>query len=391
MKRGLRSLLLLAGTICFGNFAKSQDRFAYTVTDSIQEGIKWNYIRKIDLTTGNFSNILLSLMNKNDTAANSSLYNGVAAAAVDRKNKKLYYTAMLTDRLNYVDLKTMKINTIIPGFSGLMPKAADQSNIITRMVIANEEYGYALTNDGNHLIRFGIKNNSAIDLGPLTDHPGNNGVSVHELCSSYGGDIVSDDEGSLYLITSRNRVFRINIQTKLAKFLGTVSGLPENFSTSGVAVDYRKDHVVIGSAVDEPGIYSVDIHTLAASALHAPGPWHIADLANSNSLKKESENEKQQEIFVSRENFYNDRISLYPNPVVSNEFTVRFSNMEPGTYTIVVMDVLGQIILTKALSTGIKNNTIVLNLPGSVSKGILAVRITDKMNKAVYSEKVILQ
>lgn len=369
--------------------AQSPDKFAYTVTDSVENGVKWNFLRRIDLRTGDFSDTLMRLLGRYDTVSNSTLCNAVAAIALDDKKKRLYYTPMLIDRLSYVDLKTMKIHVVTNNFTGLLPKAADQSNIITRMVIADDDHGYALTNDGNHLVRFNTKTNQVVDLGALID-AANNAVSVHEVCSSYGGDIVADDEGILYLITSRNYVFKINTSTRMAKYLGAVSGLPESFGTSGVAVDYRGDNrVVISSAVNASDIFSVDLQSLAAIGLYAPNAWHSSDLANRNILKTKKGN--LQEELINADHFYVDKIRIYPNPVTANKFSIKFTNAENGKYKVELVDVLGEIVFSGSINSVGKTNLFTIEVPGSVNKGIYIIRITDKMNKAVFSEKIVFQ
>ncbi len=388
MNKHLILSMLMAGSMLMAS-AQSPDKFAYTVTDSVQNGVKWNFLRKIDLRTGDFSDTLLRLLSRNDTVPNSTLCNGVAAIALDDKKKRLYYTPMLLDRLSYVDLKTMKIHVVTNNFTGLIPKAADQSNIITRMVIAADDHGYALTNDGNHLVRFNTNTHQVVNLGALTD-AANNSVSVHEVCSSYGGDIVADDEGILYLITSRNYVFKINVATRVAKYLGIVSGLPEGFGTSGVAVDYRGDNrVVITSAVNDSDIFSVDLETFIAVGLHAENAWHSSDLANRNILKTKKNN--LHEELINADNFYVDKIGIYPNPVIANKFRIKFTNAESGTYKVELVDVLGEAAYKSTINTVGKINLFTIELPGSLSKGIYVIRINDKMNKTVFSEKIILQ
>lgn len=395
MKKKLRIPFLLSGaifmsTMLFGqlNTQNQEDKFAYAVTDSVKDGVKWNFLRKIDLNTGTFSQVLLPLLGRNDTIANSPLCNGVAAIALDNKNKRLYFTSMLTDRLSYVNLRNMRIHVVTNNFTGRPTRAADQSDVITRMVIAPDGWGYAITNDANHLIRFGIHNNPVKDLGPLIDAPGNN-VSVHEFCSSFGGDIITAGDDILYLVTSRNNVFKINIRNRVAKYLGTISGLPEHFITSGAAVDYRgNNRIIIGSSADA-SLYSVNLKTLLANELGTVNPWKIADLANSNSVKVGSSIWEKPELYVNV-TANNEQIRLYPNPVTSDELKIEFSSILTGDYTVQVISAMGQVITTKVLKAGGKANVYSVNLPGSVSKGIYIVRIVDKANKAVYNEKIVV-
>ena len=92
------------------------------------------------------------------------------------------------------------------------------------MTIADDGNGYALTNDGAHLIRFTTGKKLVItDLGMLADAPESKGVSIHSSCSSFGGDMIADNEGNLYVFSARNSVFKINIETKVATHLGETS------------------------------------------------------------------------------------------------------------------------------------------------------------------------
>lgn len=393
MKKVLHFAYVFIVSICLPAIVNGQSnkQLAYTVTDSVHNGVKWNYLRKIDLRTGGFSEILMRLLNSNDTVTNSALFNGVAAIALDEKNNRLYCTAMLTDRLSYVDLRTMRTYIVTNRFTGLFPKAANQSDVFTRMVIGDDDNGYALTNDGNHLVQFNTRNYHINDLGSLIDAPYNN-ISVHEVCSSYGGDIIAADDDLLYLITSRNHVFKINIETKVAKYLGSITSLPAEFTTSSAAVDYRKNRVVIGSSVDASDIYTVDFKTLVAVGLHASNTWHTSDMANGNilKLKKDNENDNDRSMLVNTDLTNNEVIQIFPNPVTSNEFKIQFANTAAGSYTINVVNIIGQAVTTQVENLVGKNNIITVKLPALTGKGIYIVRITSNTNKTIFSEKLIL-
>jgi len=60
MTKNLRIVSLL-GTLFLANLAQSQsDRFAYAVTDINKDGANWSFLRKLDLQTGIFSDVVLS-------------------------------------------------------------------------------------------------------------------------------------------------------------------------------------------------------------------------------------------------------------------------------------------------------------------------------------------
>ena len=124
---------------------------------------------------------------------------GVAALAYDRKNDRIYYAPMFIDQLRYIDLKTMKVYYVTDqSLSGQTNANNDNAKIISRMVIGPDGYGYAISNDATTFIRFSTGKNLIIEqLGTLVDDPANTGISVHNGCSSWGGDIVADNEREL--------------------------------------------------------------------------------------------------------------------------------------------------------------------------------------------------
>jgi Secretion system C-terminal sorting domain len=415
MRKNLRFASLLIGTVFIANLVQSQsDRFAYAVTDINKEGANWSFLRKVDLQTGVYSDVLLS---GNDAArmaydaatkkqlttpltdarfgnlANAAFGTGVAAAAYDKKHDRLYYTPMFFDQLRYIDLKTMNVYYVVgSNFSGQTNKAADQSNIITRMVIADDGNGYALTNDGNHMIRFSTgKKPEVTDLGTLVDPAENKGISVHNSCSSYGGDMIADNDGNLFVFSARNHVFQVNIETKVATHIGTISGLPANFTTNGAAVD-DNNQVLISSAVDATSLYTVDLKTLTATALKSTAaPWHTADLANSNILLTRKPMTVP-ELIAGQTAPLNDKIQLYPNPVTNNQFSIQFSQADAGNYTVQVTDARGQQVAQKMVSVGVKGQSITsINLPAPSSKGIYIVKVNDPGSKTIYSNKIVVQ
>jgi len=414
MTKSLRFVSLLLGTACISNLALSQsERFAYAVTDINKEGSNWSFLRKVDLQTGTYSDVLLNGTDmarlnydastrkqmttpvsdaRYGTLANAPFGTGVAAAAYDKQHNRLYYTPMFVDQLRYIDLKTMNVYFVVNTFSGQTNKASDQSNIITRMVIADDGNGYALTNDGNHLVRFTTgKKLEITDLGGLVDAAENKGVSIHNSCSSYGGDMISDNDGNLLVFSARNNVFRVNIGSKVATHLGSISGLPANFTTNGAAVD-ENNRVLISSAVDASALYVVDPKTLAATALKTTAvPWHTADLANSNILETRKPMGAPESI-TTRQAPVSDQIQLYPNPVTTNRFNIQFNGVDGGTYSVQVMDSKGQQVVQKSVSINAKGQTVSgINIPGPSSKGIYIVKVNDASNKTVYSNKIVVQ
>jgi hypothetical protein len=359
---------LLTGTIILTFSANSQsDRFAYAVTDMQQYGNNWSFLRKLDLQTGDYSNVLLNgndvsiaafdAVTKKQISApaqkpdgragymeQAAFGNGVAAMAYDRKNNRLYYTPMFVDQLRYIDIKTMKVFYVTgQPFTGMPQKSPDQGNIVTRMAIASDGNGYAMTNDGTHLIQFTLgKKIKITDLGTVADDPANKS-SIHSSCTSYGGDMIADNDDNLYVFTARNHVFKINLESKTATHLGMVSGLPSNYTINGAAVN-DKSQLIVSSAVDAGSYFVVDTKSWNAMPFKITGPvWHSSDLANSNLLNTKKITPVPEVIAPpSPETIHAGKVQIYPNPVTDNRFTVQFNQLPAGAYTLQVTDVLGR-------------------------------------------------
>lgn len=418
MRKSLPFVSLLLGAVLLTLLVQAQsDRFAYAVTDVQEQNSNWSFLRKLNLQTGEYSSVLL---NGNDVSllaydagtkkqftapltdarfgnlVNAAFGTGVAAAAYDKKNNRLYYTPMFIDQLRYVDLKTMKVFFVTDqAFTGMAQKSSDQGNIVTRMVIAADDNGYAMTNDGTQLIQFTTgKKLKITNLGSLVDDPANKGVSIHNSCSSFGGDMIADDNGSLYVFSARNHVFKVNIETLVATHLAVISGLPANFTVNGAAVN-DNNQIVVGSAVEASSCFTVDTKTWAAVPYKIAGTvWHSSDLANSNLLVSGNKPKVTTSEVLSRNipaNTGTGKIQIYPNPVTNNQFVVQFNQLEAGNYTLQVTDVMGRQVVQRVVNLSGDNQTQNINLDPSASKGIYLVKVTDTNSKAVFSTKIVVQ
>jgi hypothetical protein len=411
-------LLSLTTTLFFSYStaqAQSADRYTWAITDVQPGGSNWSSLRKLNLQTGEYSAVLLDGSNSGlpiydavskkpietpltdarfGNTINAAFGTGVAAMAFDKKNNRLYYTPMLFDQLRYIDLKTMKVYVVTgKGFTGKPVKNADQGNIVTRMVIASDGYGYALTNDATQLIRFSTgKSLTTEDLGALVDDPANNGLSIHNSCSSFGGDMIADNDGNLYVISARNHVFKINPSNKIATHLGMINGLPEGFTVNGAAVN-TENRILVSSAL-RTDYFTVDHHNWSASPYTiSNNSWNSSDLANGNVLVT-SEQKNNTIDFVSRNpapNSGESRISLYPNPVSNNQFVMQFSQLKAGNYTLQVTDVMGRNLILQNISISGDNHAQIVKLDPASARGIYLIKVTDGTKGEVFATKIVVQ
>ncbi len=418
MRKSLRSSLFM-GSLLLTTLAYGQtDRFAYAITDIQKEGANWSFLRKLNLQTGQFSDVLLDGANAKQvvfdadtkkeltsfTVETNRGYNiqpafssGVAAMAYDKKNNRLWYTPMFIDQLRYIDLKSMKVYYVTTqAFTGMAKKSVDQGNIVTRMTIGDDGYGYAMTNDGAHLVRFNTsgKKLSITDLGMMADAPESNGVSVHSSCSSFGGDMIADNEGNLYVFSARNFVFKINIETKVAQHVGVISGLPANFTTNGAVVT-PDNTILIGSAVDASSYFIVNPKDWSATAFTLQTGWRSSDLANSNILNSSKKpalaNVVANNVIANVAEEGAGLVQVYPNPVPNNQFSIQFDKLQAGEYTIQLNDVLGRQVLTRIVNVAGEGQTETIRLNPAYARGFYLIKIMDKNSKSVYTRKLIVQ
>jgi hypothetical protein len=416
MRRALPFAVLSASFFITSTLYAQNDRFAYAITDLTKEGAGWNALRKIDLQTGQYSNVLLNGADvkmivydaasrkqliqpadaKYGTMLQSPFATGVAAAAYDKKHNRLYFTPMFVDQLRYIDLKTMKVYYVNgQAFTKFGNMHNDEAKIITRMVIAPDGYGYAISNDGNTFIRFstGKKTTFIEQLGTLVDDASNNGISIHNRCSSFGGDMISDDKGNLIIISARNTVFTVNTQSKVAKYLGSISGLEQNFTVNGAVVD-GDGKLLVSSAVDGNSYYVVNPAGWKASPYKAVnGIFRSSDLANSNYLSAKIpklNNSDVQRLIRPEEKFAN-LIAVYPNPVTTSAIKLQFNKVPAGNYTVELRDVLGRTVMQKKISVAYENETLELKLERRNSNGIYMVKVFDGTNQSVFTQKLVVQ
>ncbi len=419
MKKNLLTAPLLLATILLTTIASGQqtDRFAYSVTDVNQQGGNWSFLRKLNLQTGAYSDVLLSGNDASFLAydaatkkqlttplkdaqygntVNAAFATGVAAMAYDKKNNRLYYTPMLIDQLRYLDLKTMKVFYVTDrSFTGKPQKSPDQGNIVTRMVIASDGNGYAMTNDATQLIRFSTARKMEItDLGSVVDDQDNKSISIHNSCSSYGGDMIADDNGNLFVFSARNNVFKVSIESKVATHLGVITGLPNGFTVNGAAVN-DDNQVIVSSAVQSASYFAIDHKTLIATPYKIAGTvWQSSDLANSNLLTSGNKPSAITTDVISKNTpvaIGDNKVSIYPNPVTNNQFTIQFNQMDAGNYSIQITDVMGRQVSQRSVSINGDNQSQNIKLNSLVSKGVYLIQVTNANSKAVFSTKIVLQ
>ena len=411
--------LLSAGLIASAFAAEAQSaNNGYAITGDGNKDFMWMNIRQVDLSGGQVTKTIFDrsksnytitdIISKKTSDQNSGLNSTlsapsqfptstfVAAAAYDKRSDKLFFIPMRMGELRWMDMNIKNetpafYSMAIPDYSPLAYQ--DEANNITRMVIGADGNGYAVTNDGNHLYRFSTgKKPSVTDLGGLIDADENKGLSVHNKCSSWGGDMIADAYGKLYIISATRNVFTVDVNSRITSFKGTITGVPANYTTNGAAVD-ADGNVILCSATAFEGYYKMNISDLAAKKMEGSDiVYNASDLASSNLLfQKESDNAIRNAKItpVATTNSITENL-VYPNPVVSNTFNLLLDKGMAGNYTVVITDLSGRALQTNKTGIVKGQQSYRVNLSSRPAKGTYLVKVLDEKNNVILSDKVMI-
>ncbi|MEP7257390.1 MAG: T9SS type A sorting domain-containing protein [Flavitalea sp.] len=405
------STLITAAAVLFSLFAKAQSDVnnAYAITSEKKGAYEWTEVKLIDLSNGNvvrnifesnkgqfnvfdarsMKEIKLKKINGVVSDNDNMPFSGFSAAcAYDKKLNRLYYAPMFINQLRYIDLNAATPKVFI--FQQEPFSAADnfdaESNQVTRMAIASDGNGYALNNDGAHLVKFTTDQKPVFtDLGPLLNAPENGEMSISDANTSWGGDMIADASGNLYLISSHNHLFKINVQSRKATYIAKIKDLPEGFTTNGAAVN-QQGQIVLTSANFVTAYYAVDVKTWKATIIaNNEHVFNTSDLANENLLFKTALVSPVSAISV------NEKISVYPNPVRTSSFRVTFMNKESGRYNIQLVDIAGRITSDKVVSISGPGQVSEIKMDPGFAKGMYMVKVLSNNKKEIFVKKIVVE
>ncbi len=410
--------LLTTGLIAstFVVSAQSANR-GYAITGDGNRDYMWMNIRQVDLGTGQVNNTIfdrtktnfnitdvdakktLNQTTVNDgTGYSAALYptaSYVAAAAYDRRSEKLFFVPMRLGQLRWMDMgaKGDVANFYSVAIPGYVPSSSvEEANNITRMAIAADNNGYAITNDGNHLYKFTTgRKPSVVDLGGLIDAESNGGLSIHSKCSSWGGDMIADAFGKLYIISATRNVFVVDVNTRITTLKGTITGLPANYTTNGAAVD-ADGSIILCSATSFDGYYKMNINDLVAKKMEGSDvKYNASDLASGNFLlQNEADQARAKNIVDLIPAATGSDNAIFPNPIADNRFNITLGGQYQGVHTILVTDLAGRAVQTIKTTLTKGQQTQQVTLQSRPTKGTYLVKVLDEKAAVVISDKVII-
>lgn len=325
---------------------------------------------------------VISQSRKTSVAEDKSSYSHaqsmtLAALAYDSSGDNLVYMPMFSSNIYVLNQKTKEITLVENPV--VRVTSCDINSHITRMTTGYDGNIYAINNSGTQFIQISKNNNQYVvnDLGNIVDDAANGKNSFTSIESGFGGDMIADADNNFYVFATSGNVFKISTKDLKAKFVGKISGLPENYTVNGAAVN-SKGKVVIASAKGA-SMYELSLNDLEAKMLSGESNLHIYDLASKYFAndKKSSAN-----VFAN--------LDIYPTKVDEGYIYVNINDKNvKGNLTLNVFDVSGKTAMTQRLSVkdGALNQQIYLK---NLVNGSYIVNITDESGKALLNKKILV-
>ncbi len=409
-------LLLSVVTLLAQSSIQAQSKKAYAVTGEMPGSINWVAFREVDLSSGKIlqtiftptqkdirydaltGNAIAATDNINTGTKLETLYNlnedMVAAAAFDERNGRLYYTTMKGSQLSYFQIKNGVVRNYVVRDQVLrnFEPQGGEASVFTRMTMSANGFGYALTNDGEHLLRFTTGEKITIkDLGSLKDGENNANNSVHNACAGWGGDMISDANGTLYLFTMKGKVYQINPATMVTNYLGAIKSLPASFSVNAAAVN-ENGKVVVACANASQGLYAVNLNNFEATKVtteNVADQFNVSDLASSNFLNANTNRDNQYIVSEDATVKGNAFVSVWPNPIPNRIFTIEFNNISGENFIIQLTDMTGRPLMEKRMNI-LPHQTESIALTSNILNGNYILKVIGSNSEVVYSGKIIV-
>ena len=380
----------------------------FAITGDGNHDFMWMNIRQVDLSSGKIVQDIYQrdktafVLNDADSKTQLAAYRRptetmVAAAAYDKNQNKLFFTPMRVGELRWLDLNAkgdaQKYYSVTSSLLNTNEALSDEANQFSRMVIAADGNGYALNNDGSRLVKFTTgKKVTITDLGPITDDETNKTVSVKNKCTSWGGDMIADAYNKLYIISANHYVFVLDVDTRVAKQIGYITGLPAAFSTNGAAVD-AAGNVVVASANTFAGYYKFSLKDFVATFIEGSDMvYNASDLANGNLLyQKEVDAARTFADFKPVVPVLTNEAHIFPNPVTNNEFKIYFEGQQAGKYNVAITDLSGKPVMNSIVTVTSKTQIETVSLNRAFAKGMYMVKVTDANNRFIFTERIVVQ
>ncbi|WP_029297650.1 T9SS type A sorting domain-containing protein [Chryseobacterium hispalense] len=385
MKKHLFPLFLL---LIGANASAQQDFFALVGKET--PNIIFNDFRAIDPANGNsgekiftadsparvFSQTRNGAVTEDKNTYNNAQAMNMATLAYDSYNN-LVYMPMFSSNIYILNAKSREITLVENNVARVT--SCDINSHFTRMATGYDGSIYAINNAGTQFLKISKKGNqyTVNDLGIITDDVSNGKSSFSIMETGFGGDMIADAEANFYVFSASGNVFKIVTKELKARFIGKISGIPDNYSVNGSAVN-SKGNIVIASAKGGP-LYEVDLNTLQAKQLPGEQNLHIYDLASKYFANDRA---ALGNVFAN--------IDIYPTRVDEKLININVNDKAvKGNIRLNVFDLSGKNVMKQSLSVkeGSLNQQVYLR---NLVSGAYLVNITDESGKVLLNKKIVV-
>lgn len=386
MKKHLFPLFLL---LLGANAQAQQDFFAITGKDT--PSITFNDFRVIDVANGTsgekiftadtsakvYSQGRKAVVAEDKNSYSNSQAMTMAALAYDPSNNNLVYMPMFSSNIYVLQPQTKEITLVENNVARV--SSCDINSHITRMTAGYNGNIYAVNNAGTQFLEISKRNGqyAVMDLGIIKDDVSNGKNSFTAIETGFGGDMIADTDNNFYIFSASGNVFKVLTKELKAKFIGKITGIPDNYSVNGSAVN-AQGKVVIASAKGD-SIYEVDVQTLQAKQMPDEKGLHIYDLASKYFV-----NEKTSVSNTST------NVDIYPTRVDEHFVNVRIDNKNVnGNVKLNVFDMSGKNVMNQSLF--VKNGSLdqKIDLKELVT-GAYIINLNDESGKVIFNKKVLI-
>lgn len=373
----MKRALLLCAVFMTGYFTNAQDIVAAT---GLTKGkIDFNDFRTIDINNLNSSSVLLTKADKinfesltTETTKTCSCGKYIAAMTMGQ-NGDLFYLPMNGTKVSMVNTSS-KTGSLIDVPNSLIDNK-NQSTYFARMTTGSDGFIYTLNNNGSELLKISAAG-SIQNLGTV------NGIAQQAKTlgndtAVYGGDMIADAFGNLYVISASAHVFKFNPNKLNAEYIGKISGLADGYTVNGVAV--MKDGNVLLATTSAHGLYTMDMNTLEAT-FKADYSVPVYDLSSPYFLRQNM----MDEIAGTQSKY-----SLYPTIVKDSELNIVSKSNENSNLQVTVWNLNNKQIYSKSLTVNAIGDYKV-SLNGSLQPGIYVLKAVNQEGIEVINTKFTL-
>ncbi|MBW7871662.1 MAG: hypothetical protein H3C39_11455 [Flavobacteriia bacterium] len=372
----MKKALFLTSVLMAGYFAAAQD---ITAATGLTKGkIEFNDFRIINSNDLNSSSVLLTKNDKinlesKETEIGKICSCGKYIAAITESLKgDLFYIPMSGQKVMKIDVVS-KTGTQYT-YQGLDINSGNQANYYARMTTAPDGYMYALNNSGTEFLKIS-ENGTIQNLGPISQFV-EKAKSFDQETAVYGGDMIADAFGNLYVISASQHVFKINPNKLSAEYLGQIKGLPGNYTVNGAAVE-RDGSILLGTS-SQNGFYTLNIDTMEAG-FKADYALSVYDLSSPYFLRQ---NEMDQ---ISKDYGY----SLYPTIVKNSELNIVSKSDESAVLNVSIWNLSEKRVYSNTVTVKSAGDY-QLKLNGSLLPGIYVLKAVNQNGKEVINTKFTL-